>query len=134
VLVVAAACSSSRPQESVGSTAQAVTNPDTSRVLSFEQPTTDWSAANLNVQQSNQFVDGQHSAAVTIVSSGGKLMSIPLSSLGPISPTVTLQARLPAYVASTTYQGQVARWLNSPTAGVFNQYFGAINSCYLASS
>jgi RHS repeat-associated protein len=124
VLVIAAACSSSRSQESVGSTAQAVTNPTMSRVLSFEQPTTDWSAANLKLQQGDQFVDGQHSAAVTVVSSGGKLTSIPLSSLGPISPTVTLQVRLPAYVASTTYQGQVALWLNSPTAGVFNQYFG----------
>ncbi len=59
-----------------------------------------------------------------MVSSGGKLKSVPLSSLGPIPPTVSLQVRLPSYLASSTFQGQVALWLNSPTAGIQNQYFG----------
>ncbi len=124
VLTVAAACSSSRSQENVSSTSQAVVSSNTARALSFEQPTTDWTASGLNLQQGNLFVDGQHSAEVTIVNNGGMLTSVPLSSLGPISSTVTLQVRLPAYVASTTWQGQVALHLNSPTAGVFTQYFG----------
>jgi hypothetical protein len=124
VLLVAMACSGSRSDESVSSTLQAVTNPITTRVLSFEQPTVDWSATGLNLRQGNQFFDGQHSAAVTVVSSGSKLNSVPLSSLGPISSTVTLEVRLPSYVASPTFQGQVALWLHSPTAGVFHQYFG----------
>jgi RHS repeat-associated protein len=124
LLFVFAACSGSRSEESVGSTSQAVVTPSTARVLSFEQPTTDWRATNLNLQQGSQFVDGQHSAAINVVSSGGRITSIPLSSLGPISSTVTLQVRLPAYAASTTSQGQVALWLNSPTAGVWAQYFG----------
>jgi hypothetical protein len=93
-------------------------------VLSFEQPMTDWSASKLNLQQGNQFFDGAHSAAVTVVASGGKLTSVPLSSLGPVSSTATLQVRLPSYLAHQAWQGQVALWLNSPTAGIFNQYFG----------
>ena len=124
LLLVFAACSSSRTQESVSSTSQAVVTPSTARVLSFEQPMTDWSASKLNLRQGNQFFDGAHSAAVTVVASGGKLTSVPLSSLGPVSSAVTLQVRLPTYVANTTWQGQVALWLNSPTAGIFNQYFG----------
>ena len=93
--MVFAACSSSQTQESVSSTSQAVTSPSTARVLSFEQPMTDWSASNLNLQQGNQFFDGAHSAAVTVVAAGGKLTSVPLSSLGPVSSTATLQVRLP---------------------------------------
>src|SRR5450755_4369854 len=76
VLTVAMACSSSRSQESVSSSSQAVVSSNTARVLSFEQPTTDWTATNLNLQQGNQFVDGQLSAAVTIVTSCGKLTSV----------------------------------------------------------
>jgi hypothetical protein len=93
VLLVAMACSGGRSDESVRSTLQALTNPITTRVLSFEQPTVDWSATGLNLRQGNQFFDGQHSAAVTVVSSGGKLNSVPLSSLGSISSTVTLEVR-----------------------------------------
>src|SRR4051812_24639983 len=95
-MLVAMACSSSPPDEKGRATTQAVSS-GTARVLSFEQPTTDWTPTNLNLQQSNQFVDGQHSAAVTVVRSGGMLTSAPLSSLGPISSTVTLQVRLPSY-------------------------------------
>ncbi|MEO8902260.1 MAG: SpvB/TcaC N-terminal domain-containing protein, partial [Polyangiaceae bacterium] len=124
LLLVFAACSSSRTEEDVTSTSQAVTSPITARVLSFEQPTTDWNASNLNLQPGSHFFDGAHSASVTVVASGGKLRSVPLTSLGRVSSTVTLQVWLPSYLANQSSQGQVALWLNSPTAGIWNQYFG----------
>ncbi|HEY4104236.1 MAG TPA: calcium-binding protein [Polyangiaceae bacterium] len=124
VLFVFGACSSARSSESVGRTSQAVTDPNTARVLGFEQPTSDWSGANIVDQQGDQFVQGQHSAAVTVLASGGKLTSIPLSSLGPISSTASLQIRLPSYIGSQGWQGQVALWIDSPTAGVWGQYVG----------
>jgi hypothetical protein len=124
LLLVFVACSSSRSQENIDSTSQAVTSPSTARVLSFEQPTTDWSVSNLNLQQGSQFFDGAHSAAVTVVASGGTLSSVPLSSFGPVSPTATVQIRLPSYLKNRTWQGQLELKLNCPSAGIFGQVVG----------
>lgn len=90
LLLAFIACSGGRPQEDgVSSTSEALSN--TARVLSFEQPTADWTASGLSLQQGNPHVDGQHSAALTITKNGGKLTSVPLTSLGPISSTVTFR-------------------------------------------
>ena len=126
VLLGFVACSSSRSQESVSSTSEAVTSSNTARVLSFEQPTTDWSASNLQLQQSNVSFDGAHSAAVTVTASGGTLTSVPISSFGPVSNTVTVQVRLPAYLASASWPGQMELQLNSPTAGIWTDTFGPV--------
>jgi len=120
-LLVFMACSASRPTENVSSTSQAVVDPIDARVLGFEQPTSDWSASNLSIQSGTQFTQGQQSAAITVSASGGKLTSIALSTLGTVSPIASLQVRLPSYLANQSWQGQLALFLNAPSAGVYSQ-------------
>lgn len=120
------ACSSTgqHSSEAVSKASAALTNPTTTRVFGFESPTSDWTPTNLSLAQSNQFVEGAHSAQVSVTASGGTLTSIPLSSLGTISGNVTLQVALPAYLANQGWQGQFELTLNSPTAGIWGQSFG----------
>jgi len=100
-----------------------------SRVLGFENVAGsggDWLATSVKIQSTTQHVEGSKSAAFAVTATSAKLTSIPLASLGPISNHVTLSVWLPAYVTGLSYQGQVGLRLNSPTAGVFNQYYGPV--------
>ncbi|HKO47649.1 MAG TPA: FG-GAP-like repeat-containing protein, partial [Polyangiaceae bacterium] len=99
------------------------------RVLGFEGVSGsggDWLATGVKLQSGTPHIEGAKSAAFAVTASSATISSIPLSSLGPITNQVKLSVWLPAYLAGLSYQGQVGLRLNSPTAGIYSQYYGPV--------
>lgn len=114
--------------DNVGAVSQELSTAQT-RILGFEGVAGsggDWLGTSVKVQSGTQHVEGSKSAAFAVTATSAKITSVPLSSLGQISNKVTLSVLLPAYLRGLSYQGQVGLRLDSPTAGVFNQYYGPV--------
>ena len=129
LLVSALSCSGVRQNESseaVGESRQELSATQI-RVLGFESVAGsggDWAGVNLKLQSATQHVEGAKSAAFAVTASNATLSSRALSSLGPISNRVTLSVWLPAYLKGLSFQGQIGLHVHSPSAGLFNKFYG----------
>ena len=113
VLVIACSDSGTNPTEAVRAKTLALT-PDQEAVLGFERPTTDWSSPGHALGESTTVSQG--SKALTIIPSGStEITSVPLSALGAVKSTLSVDLRVPV----TPSWGDVRIVFVAPSLGLW---------------
>jgi hypothetical protein len=120
-------CSSSPrvADESVQALEQSVVTGD---VLGFESPAL-WSAANgAQLSSSPVHTEGAHSLAVKPGPSNGytPILSVPLSTLSAVSPTLALDVMLPTAQANPYWFGTMQMYINCPSRNIYSAFLSQV--------
>jgi hypothetical protein len=114
-----AACAGAEPsEEHVGEASQALTALQ-ARVLGFEAPATDWTAAGRTIGQSTTRTEGALALSV-VPNNWTEVVSRPLESLGAVKSTLSYAIRLPA----TVPWGDTRAVIRIPSQGLTWQELG----------
>ncbi|MGC4070188.1 MAG: hypothetical protein QM784_37120 [Polyangiaceae bacterium] len=118
-LIVAAGCNSggSDEERAVAGAKQAL-SADQSRILGFETPAADWTSSVAISSSSN--VQSGNAAMAAAVNGWADITSAPLSSLGPVSSTLSLAVRIP----EMAHWGEIRIILVAPSLGLTWQDIG----------
>jgi hypothetical protein len=109
-----------------------ISEPDLPRILGLEEPT-DWSITGGTIVGSSFTNSTQGNASLVVQPAGyATLTSLPMTSIGPVNPKITLDIRLPAQQPNPNWFGAVQLFATLPSANIYNAFIGQVELTGLA--